>query len=107
MNGIPEKIEIFAPFGAALELMQKILFRPFDLKKWFVIGFAAFLSHLAGGGGNFGHFNRNLPSHWKSSVHSATSDMSETVHNFPFWVIPVAIIAALIILAIVAVFLWI
>lgn len=105
-GGTPERIEIFAPFGAALELMQKILFRPFDIKKWFVIGFAAFLSHLAGGGGNFGSFNRNLPANWKSSVHSATSDVSDTMHNFPLWVIPVAIIAALIIFAIVAVLLW-
>ena len=106
MNGIPQKIEIFAPFGAALELMQKILFRPFDIRKWFVIGFAAFLSHLAGGGGNFANFNRHLPTNWRSSMRSTTSDMSDSVHHFPLWVIPVAIIAGLIILAIVAVCLW-
>src|SRR3954451_9951856 len=107
MNGTPGKVEIFAPFGAALELMKKILFRPFDIKKWFVIGFAAFLSHLAGGGGNFGSFNRNLPANWKSSMESTTSDMSDSIHDFPLWVIPVGIIAALIILAIVAVCLWV
>jgi hypothetical protein len=107
MNGTPQRVEIFAPFGAALELMQKILFRPFDVKKWFVIGFAAFLSHLAGGGANFGgNWGRHMPTDWKTSVHSATSDMSDSVHHFPLWVIPVGIIAALIILAIVAVFLW-
>src|SRR5205085_2709235 len=38
------KIEIIKPFGEAFELMKKILFQPFDFKKWFVIGFAAFLS---------------------------------------------------------------
>lgn len=107
MNGTPERIEIFAPFGAALELMQKILFRPFDLKKWFVIGFAAFLAHLAGGGGNFGgNWNRHFPTDWKASMQSATNDMSDSVHNFPLWVIPVAVFAALIILALIAVFLW-
>lgn len=107
MNGTPGRIEIFAPFGAALELMQKILFRPFDLTKWLVIGFACFLSHLAGGGGNFGgNWGRHMPTDWKTSVQSATNDMSDSVHNFPLWVIPVAIIAALIILVIVAVFLW-
>ncbi|MFL6543163.1 MAG: hypothetical protein ACJ8I9_08350 [Chthoniobacterales bacterium] len=107
MNGTPGRIEIFAPFGAALELMKKILFQPFDIKKWFVIGFAAFLSHLAGGGGNFGNFNRKFPSNWKSSMQSTTSDMSDSAHHFPFWVIPVGIIAGLIILAIVAVCLWV
>jgi hypothetical protein len=54
VNGVRPKIEIFKPFGQAFELANKILFQPFDPKKWFVIGFAAFLSgHLAGVGFNF------------------------------------------------------
>src|SRR3982074_315066 len=54
MNESDPKIEIFKPFGEAFELTKKILFQPFDLKKWFVIGFAAFLSgHFAGVGFNF------------------------------------------------------
>ena len=54
MNGTPGKIEILKPLDEAFELMKKILFRPFDLKKWFVIGFAAFLAgHFAGIGFNF------------------------------------------------------
>jgi hypothetical protein len=55
MNGAEPKIEIFKPFGHAFELMKKILFQPFDLKKWFVIGFAAWLASLGSGGG--GSFN--------------------------------------------------
>jgi hypothetical protein len=51
MNGNGSKIEIFKPFGEAFELMKKILFQPFDLKKWLVIGFAAWLANLGGGGG--------------------------------------------------------
>ena len=46
MNGSEPKIEIFKPFGEAFELTKKILFQPFDLKKWFVIGFAAWLANL-------------------------------------------------------------
>ena len=58
MNGVEPKIEIFKPFGEAFELMTKILFQPFDLKKWLVVGFAAFLAgHFGGGGFNF-------PSRW-------------------------------------------
>jgi hypothetical protein len=41
MNGNGSKIELFKPFGEAFELMKRILFQPFDLKKWLVIGFAA------------------------------------------------------------------
>jgi hypothetical protein len=56
MNGTEPKIEIFRPFGEAFELMQKILFQPFDFKKWLVIGFAAWLASLgAGAGGNFSY----------------------------------------------------
>src|SRR5438874_11650438 len=52
MNGSSNKIEIFTPFGEAFELMKKILFQPFDLKKWLVIGFTAWLASLGAGGGS-------------------------------------------------------
>ncbi len=43
------------PLGRAWERMKQALFRPFDLHKWFVVGFNAFLAGLAegynGGGG--------------------------------------------------------
>src|SRR6266496_740539 len=55
MNGSEPKIEIFKPFGEAFELTKKILFQPFDLKKWFVIGFAAWLANLGVGGGGFNY----------------------------------------------------
>jgi hypothetical protein len=51
MNAPEPKIEIFKPFGAAFELVKQILFQPFDLKKWLMIGFTAWLAHLGGGGG--------------------------------------------------------
>jgi len=59
MNGSEPRIEIFKPFGEAFELMNKILFQPFDLKKWLVVGFAAWLANLCGGGGGFNYrYNR-------------------------------------------------
>jgi hypothetical protein len=48
MNGTEPKIEIFAPFGAAFQWMTRMLFQPFDFKKWLVVGFAAFLANLSG-----------------------------------------------------------
>src|SRR6476619_1292791 len=57
MNGSEPRIEIFKPFGEAFELMKKILFQPFELKKWLVIGFAAWLANLGAGGGGIGNFN--------------------------------------------------
>jgi len=57
MNGSEPRIEIFKPFGEAFELMKKILFQPFELKKWLIIGFAAWLANLGAGGGGIGDFN--------------------------------------------------
>src|SRR5436309_2890836 len=74
MNGTEPKIEIFKPFGEAFELTKKILFQPFDLMKWLVIGFAAFLSgHVGGVGINFRprQANHMLPphfDHWRPSL---------------------------------------
>ena len=49
MQPSARKIEIFAPFGEALDLTKAILFQPFDAAKWCVIGFTAFLAGLADG----------------------------------------------------------
>jgi hypothetical protein len=60
MNGTEPNIEIFKPFSETFELMKKILFHPFDAKKWFVIGFAAWLANLGSGSGSFNYqFNRH------------------------------------------------
>jgi hypothetical protein len=75
MNGNGSKIEIFKPFGDAFELMKKILFQPFDLKKWLVIGFAAWLANLgAGGGGSF-----NYPDSKREDAHQ----LNETIGQIP------------------------
>jgi MFS family permease len=105
MDEIKPKIEIFKPFGEAFELMKRILFQPFDLGKWCVIGFAAFLANLGGGGFNY-RFN-NLNS-WK------TSEQQPELHNLlakfqqiPGWILILGItLLVLVILTIAIVFAW-
>ncbi len=77
MNGIEPKIEIFKPFGEAFELMKKILFRPFDLKKWLVIGFAAWLANLGAGGGGIGDFN------YPNNRREGAQKFNETIGQIP------------------------
>lgn len=51
-------IEIVAPTSRAWEGMKRILFRPFDISKWFVLGFSAWLASLMDGrGSNFNFSN--------------------------------------------------
>ena len=102
MNGEQPKVEIFEPFGVAFEMMKKILFQPFDLGKWCVIGFAAFLA------GSWGHsFNFNLPSqHWNTSTqwqkvtHWSSSDSAP-------WLIPLFVCLGVFILVLILVLVWI
>ena len=47
------KIDFLEPLSKAVQLMKKALFRPFDVGKWFAVGFTAFLAGLLDyGGGN-------------------------------------------------------
>jgi len=103
MNGSESKIEIFKPFGEAFELMKKILFQPFDLKKWLVIGFAALLASLSGG--------FNVPFNWsrRQDNNSITESLRkvESLGQMEWWMIALIIVAAVIILMLVLVLMWI
>jgi len=103
MNGEQPKIEIFEPFGAAFELMKRILFQPFDFAKWLVIGFAAFLSGAWGSGFQF-RFPTGGNWNFKSTSYHHNTSISESL---PPWLLPFlfAIVAGIIIL--VFVFMWI
>src|SRR6266403_1253884 len=81
VNGSAAKIEIFKALDEAFELMKKILFQPFDLKKWFVIGFAAWLSNLGSGNYNF-RFNRGG---WKDVPW--LQDLDNTINQIPHWIL--------------------
>ena len=99
MTGNGSKIEIFKPFGEGFELMKKILFQPFDLKKWLVIGLAAWLANLgSGGGGNF-----NYPDTERKEAHK----FNEAIAQIPQPVLITGIcILVCIILVLVILFAW-
>jgi len=98
MNGVGREIEIFKQFGEAFELTKKILFQPFDLKKWFVIGFAAWLANLGSGGGSFNYqFNR------RDEVHKVNEAISQIPH--PILVFGVSLLIFFV-LALVVLFAW-
>jgi hypothetical protein len=108
MNGPEEKIEIFKPFGEAFELTKKILFQPFDIGKWFVIGFAAFLAGLSGGM-NFNFNPRGLKDmDWRTTSFSQSVGQNPITDGsaWPLWVIPLIVVLVILILALVAVLLW-
>jgi hypothetical protein len=98
MNGTEPNIEIFKPFGEAFDLMKKILFQPFDLKKWFVIGFAAWLANLGSGGGSF-----NYPFNRRDEVQKINDAISQIPH--PILVLGVSLLI-LFVLVLIVLFAW-
>lgn len=105
MEKTARRIEIFAPFEAALELTKRILFQPFDLAKWCLIAFAAFLAKLGEGGGF------NFPTRWGNDdwhkVRSATSEATGGLSALPGWVIPLLIVVVLFIAVLALAVMWI
>jgi hypothetical protein len=103
MTGSESKIEIFKPFGEAFELTKKILFQPFDLKKWCVIGFAAFLSNLGGGF----NFNYNFNRHSDLKEVPGFGDLVAAINQIPPWILVfVVTFVVLLLLAITILFAW-
>lgn len=49
-------VSVIEAVSGALARTRRVLFDPFDLGKWFVLGFAAWLAHLGEGGGFRGNF---------------------------------------------------
>jgi len=85
-----------------------MLFRPFDIAKWFVIGFCAWLAQLGESGGfhgNFGNFN-----HKNNTTPPDFRHVMQQVHDFIiqnlYWLLPVAIAVFLLLFAIGAVIVW-
>src|SRR5436309_4649074 len=60
----PAQVSVTSPIEPALEWTKRLLFRPFDLGKWFTLGFCAWLAYLGQGGLNGGSALRSrLPGH--------------------------------------------
>jgi hypothetical protein len=105
VNGSEPKIEIFKPFGEAFELTKKILFQPFNFEKWLVIGFAAFLTHLNGGG--FNAFRLPTNSDWAKQTFSQPDSVRSFIDQIaPVWWILIGV-AVFLFIAIFVVLTWI
>ena len=104
MDSASRKIEIFAPFTAAFDLTKASLFQPFDLAKWFTIGFAAFLAWLADASRvNPGFRLPDFNARWQTQ-----NDQLEAVRNQldPWILVPLVGMLVVIGLALLVVVMW-
>jgi hypothetical protein len=80
-----------------------MLFKPFELRKWFVIGFCAWLAYLAQGGGGGGGPNFHVPTKHDQAGFQHAKDF--VIDNLP-WLIPTAIIGVILMIVIWLVITW-
>jgi hypothetical protein len=105
----PREINVAEPVSPALERVKRVLFRPFDLGKWFTIGFCAWLAQLGEGGGGGGNFNfNNFGQHrnYEDNFRSAFLRAKDYVLDNLDWIVPLAAVLVVIGLALWLVFLW-
>jgi len=100
----PAVISVIDPLSPAFERVKTILFRPFDLGRWFVIGFCAWLAYLGGGPGGAGGGPRwqSPPREAEQALHEAKEFMLANM----YWIVPVAVIGVLVIVAISLLITW-
>ncbi|MBW8042235.1 MAG: hypothetical protein FVQ85_19855 [Planctomycetes bacterium] len=99
------QISVIDPISPAFERVKTILFRPFDLGKWFVIGFCAWLACLGSGGGPSFNFPSGQQRHGLSSGEVLDHTKDFLIENL-FWILPAAIIVTVVIIIICLVITW-
>jgi uncharacterized membrane protein YidH (DUF202 family) len=99
-----EHISVTDPIGLAMERVRQVLFGPFDLGKWFAIGFCAWLSLLGerGFGGNFNSSSSNHSGDARQEFEHARTFVAENL----YWIVPLAIVLVVVGLALWVLFMW-
>ena len=106
MKAYEINISVIDPIGPAIEKVKTILFRPFDLGKWFTIGFCAWLAFLGSGGGGGGGGPGGGRGGGPSDAREAFGQAKEFVLENLSWIIPVAITVVVVIIVLWLVFTW-
>jgi hypothetical protein len=106
-----QEISVTVPVSQAYDRVKLMLFQPFDLGKWFIIGFCAWLAGLGESGGGSGfNGNYNFSNNHSSQNSQSFRDVVDKAGNFVmenlYWIIPVAVAVVLLLLVLGMVLLW-
>jgi hypothetical protein len=102
----PENVSVSVPVSQAIERVKRVLFQPFDLGKWFTIGFCAWLANLGQRGF---HGNYNFSSGHRSGVGQIREWVEQTrdyVTNNLNWILPLAAVLLLLGVAVWVLVIW-
>ncbi len=102
----PREINVVEPISPALERVKRVLFQPFDLGKWCIIGFCAWLAFLGERGGCGAGFNGpGGGGHGGNFRHDFEQAKDYVLSNLE-WIIPLAAFLVVVILGLGLLFLW-
>ena len=102
----PNRVSVIDPVTPAIDRVKLILFSPFDLRKWFVIGFCAWLAYLGGGGGGGDGGSGppyNVSHKWhqqQEQIREVVGSVKDYVSNNLYWIIPVTVTVIVLIILI-------
>lgn len=101
-------VSVTLPVSQAIERVKRVLFQPFDLGKWFVIGFCAWLAQLGESGG--GGFNFGSPGggggRGGGNIRRELDHARDYVVNNLFWIVPVVVAVVILCLGLWVLFTW-
>jgi hypothetical protein len=101
-------MSVTLPVGQALDRVKKVLFQPFDIGRWFLIGFCAWLAYLGEGGGSFPgnyHFG-DRHGHGGQSIRQGLDQARDYVLHNLAWIVPLVIALVLVSLSLWVLMLW-
>jgi hypothetical protein len=94
MTTYPTEISVLTPVSQAIDRVKLMLFQPFDLGRWFVIGFCAWLASLGESGGfpsNFGPHGGGQSGNGPNFRELMDETSNFVAHNL-YWIIPAVLI---------------
>lgn len=105
MTTPPAEISVTVPFSQAIDRVKQVLFQPFDLGKWFIIGFCAWLAQLGEQG-----FSFNFPSGSSSRRGGGAGEGLEQARDFAmqnlWWIVPLILTLICVVIGLWLVFTW-
>jgi hypothetical protein len=101
-----QPVSVIVPVGQAIERVKRILFQPFDLGKWFTIGFCAWLACLGEGGGGGGGGSFRGPGPGTRGFRHEFERARDYVTDNLYWLLPLAVGLVILGLTLWVLFLW-
>ncbi|MRR52450.1 MAG: hypothetical protein EG825_16350 [Rhodocyclaceae bacterium] len=107
MTSYYRQVSVVAPVGLAIDRARLMLFQPFDISRWLIFGFSAWLATLGEGGfGGGGGGNWNPGRHSQGSMREDINNAARWLGENLYWIAPVVVGIFVIGLAVWVLFMW-